>query len=190
MPANIRGFLKGIKPSPPVEANDRLKPSNMDRPHCNLAGNSSYPLPSLRRTTLQHLLATNESYNQLHNNESSTNRLREILIPYSQAKQIPDCGTAEQPTQPMETNNLKSTFLRFPTKIEALVVTDATPAQTKTPRTPICEIAGVVVTNYNETTSRYKCVCNGTENRCCCRQSPTIPRHGRNKCVTTDWISE
>ena len=75
MPANIRGFLKGIKPSPPVEANDRLKPSNMDRPHCKLAGNSSQPLPSLRRTTLQHLLTTNESYNQQHNNESSTQRL-------------------------------------------------------------------------------------------------------------------
>ena len=65
MPANIRGFLKGIKPSPPVEANDRLKPSNMDRPHSNLAGNSSHPLPALRRTTLRHLLAASKSYNQL-----------------------------------------------------------------------------------------------------------------------------
>ena len=176
----------------------------MDRPHCKLAGNSSQPLPALRRTTLQHLLATNESCYRQHNNESSTQRLsvckfqshehsqtqqnkmehkrktitREILMPYFQAKQIPDCGTAEQPIQPVETNNLQSTFLRFPTKIEALVVADATPSQTKTPRTPICEIAGVVVANYKETTSRYKCVCNGTENRCCCRQSPTIPRHG------------
>ena len=52
-------------------------------------------------------------------------------MPYFQAKQIPDCGTAEQPIQPMETNNLKSTFLRFPNKIEALVVADATPSQTK-----------------------------------------------------------
>ena len=75
MPANIRGFLKGIKPSPPVEANDRLKPSNMDRPHSNLAGNSSHPLPALRRTTLRHLLAASKSYNQLHNNESLTQHL-------------------------------------------------------------------------------------------------------------------
>ena len=52
----------------------------------------------------------------------------EILMPYFQAKQIPDCGTAEQPTQPMGTNNLQSTFLRFPNKIEALIVT--------TPRLP------------------------------------------------------
>ena len=41
---------------------------------------------------------------------------REILMPYSQAKQIPNCGTAEQPTQPMGTNNLQSTFGAAPTK--------------------------------------------------------------------------
>ena len=102
-------------------------------------------------------------------------------MPYFQAKQIPDCGTAEQPTQPMETNNLQSTFLRFPNKIEALVVTDATPAQTKTPRTSICEIEGIVVANYKETASRNKCACNGSENRTCCRQSPTIPRLGETQ---------
>ena len=109
---------------------------------------------------------------------------------YFQAKQIPDCGTAEQPIQPMETNNLKSTFFRLSNKIEALVVADATPSQTKLHEHQFAKLLASLSPNYKETTSRYKCVCNGTENRCCCRQSPTIPRHGRNKCVTTDWFSE